>query len=73
MDAESDAAIQQTVRREFPESTVLTIAHRIGTVLDSDTVLVMDQGTVVENAPPSVLLAEHSSMFAALARQAGIS
>ncbi len=40
--------IQETVRREFVDSTVLTIAHRLHSVVDSDEVLVLDKGKVAE-------------------------
>lgn len=45
---ETDEKIQRTIRRKFRNSTVLMIAHRTGTVVDSDKILVMDRGSVVE-------------------------
>ena len=55
--------LQETIRTEFHDTTVLTIAHRINTILDSDRVLVMDNGHVAEIDPPGVLLQKKQSMF----------
>ncbi|KAK3092515.1 hypothetical protein FSP39_003868 [Pinctada imbricata] len=63
VDMETDAIIQETIRTEFCDSTVLTIAHRINTVLDSDRVLVMREGKVAELDSPSALLQNSKSMF----------
>ena len=60
---ETDHLLQQTIRQEFANSTVLTIAHRINTILDSDRVLVMSGGQVAELASPQQLLKDPSSMF----------
>lgn len=56
VDAETDKFIQKTIREKFSHCTVLTIAHRLHTVMDSDRVLVMDAGQVVEMDHPHVLL-----------------
>ena len=63
VDQETDAFVQTTIRQEFATSTVLTIAHRINTVLDSDRVLVMKEGHVAELAPPGDLLQNPQSLF----------
>ncbi|XP_054155851.1 ATP-binding cassette sub-family C member 2-like [Oppia nitens] len=72
VDVETDALIQQTIRQEFRSSTVLTIAHRINTIMDSDRVLVLDNGRVAEFAEPNSLLANKLSIFYTLASDAGI-
>ncbi|KAJ3255495.1 hypothetical protein HK103_006226 [Boothiomyces macroporosus] len=71
IDVETDAIIQKTIRQEMKESTILTIAHRINTVMDSDRIIVLDKGVMVEFDTPKKLLANKSSKFYALAKEAG--
>jgi ATP-binding cassette subfamily C (CFTR/MRP) protein 1 len=56
IDPHHDQLLQQTIRREFADRTVLTIAHRLGTIIDSDKVLVLDAGRVLEYGQPHELL-----------------
>ena len=71
VDVETDDLIQKTIRSEFKDRTVLTIAHRIKTVMDSDKILVLEKGRVQEFEAPKRLLERKSSMFYNLAHQAG--
>ncbi|KAG0238628.1 hypothetical protein BGW42_004390 [Actinomortierella wolfii] len=71
VDMETDELIQRTIRNEFKDRTILTIAHRIKTVMDYDKILVLENGRMVEFASPSALLADRSSVFYSLALQAG--
>lgn len=72
VDGETDALIQQTIRETFASSTVLCIAHRIKTILDSDRVLVMSQGVCQELGSPAELLSTSGSELRALAVESGI-
>jgi len=72
VDNDTDAVIQQTIRDTFNESTVLCIAHRIRTILDSDKVLVMGEGACQEIGPPQELLATGTSLLRALAIESNI-
>ncbi|CAK4633872.1 unnamed protein product [Aphanomyces euteiches] len=71
IDHETDALLQQVVRTEFASSTVLTIAHRLDTVLDSDRIMVLDQGQLVQCNTPKALLAQGSGIFFELCREGG--
>jgi ABC-type multidrug transport system fused ATPase/permease subunit len=56
IDVETDAAIQRTLRREFSDATLFVIAHRLGTVLDSDKIMVLSLGELQEFGPPDQVL-----------------
>ncbi|KPU73242.1 uncharacterized protein Dana_GF26917 [Drosophila ananassae] len=72
VDPQTDAFIQATIRNKFKECTVLTIAHRLHTIMDSDKVLVMDAGRVVEFGTPYELLTEaDSKVFHGMVKQTG--
>ncbi|KAI9980897.1 hypothetical protein PInf_010242 [Phytophthora infestans] len=68
VDQESDKLIQQTMKESFGggDSTVLCIAHRIETIMDSDKILVLDAGHVVEYDTPTVLLQKKAGIFKSL-------
>lgn len=72
IDLETDALIQQTIKKEFANCTILTIAHRLNTIIDSNRVLVLDKGKVVEFDSPQTLLADPRTRFYALAKDARI-
>jgi len=63
VDVETDSFIQSMIRKEFVHATCLTVAHRLNTIMDSDRVLVMEQGQVAEFDTPQNLLSHQESMF----------
>lgn len=66
VDVATDALIQQTIKSEFRAATVITIAHRLGTVMDCDRIMVMDGGRLVEFDAPGALLGKKRGSFAAM-------
>lgn len=71
IDADTDARMQETIRDFFAEATVLTIAHRLQTIMDCDRVAVMGAGVLLECAAPSTLLDDPHSHFHAMAAELG--
>ncbi|NWI81359.1 MRP2 protein, partial [Dryoscopus gambensis] len=71
VDLETDHLIQTTIRREFADCTVLTIAHRLHTIMDSNRVMVLQAGQIVEFDSPEELLMKQG-IFSAMAKDAGI-
>ncbi|NXT85057.1 MRP6 protein, partial [Zapornia atra] len=63
VDVETDMQIQSTLRTQFKDSTVLTVAHRINTVLDCDRILVLENGRVAEFDTPEHLIAQKGLFF----------
>ncbi|ELT92552.1 hypothetical protein CAPTEDRAFT_186917 [Capitella teleta] len=72
VDVETDELMQRTIRTQFKDCTVLTVAHRINTILDCDRVMVIDQGQLVEMDTPLSLMEDPSSHFYALAAGSGL-
>ncbi|XP_042486689.1 ABC transporter C family member 3-like, partial [Macadamia integrifolia] len=66
VDTATDYLIQQTLRQHFSGSTIITIAHRITSILDIDRVLLLDNGRVLEYDSPTKLLENESSSFTKL-------
>ncbi|KAH8263594.1 hypothetical protein KR044_011336 [Drosophila immigrans] len=72
VDPQTDALIQTTIRNKFKDCTVLTIAHRLHTIMDSDKVMVLDAGHVVEfGAPYELLTSSQSNVFHSMVMQTG--
>ncbi|RXW13458.1 hypothetical protein EST38_g12398 [Candolleomyces aberdarensis] len=71
VDYATDELISKTIRQEFAQSTILTIAHRLRTVIDYDRVMLLDQGRIIEFDKPSTLLSDSSSHFYALCKATG--
>ena len=71
VDFDTDAIISQTIRQAFERSTIITIAHRLRTIIDYDLVAVMEKGNIVEFEKPSKLLRDPSSRFYKLCRASG--
>ncbi|XP_054441471.1 ATP-binding cassette sub-family C member 3 [Pteronotus mesoamericanus] len=71
IDLETDDFIQATIRTQFETCTVLTIAHRLNTIMDYTRVLVLDKGTIAEFDSPTNLIAARG-IFYGMARDAGL-
>uniref|UniRef100_A0A2S2QEN8 Putative multidrug resistance-associated protein lethal n=1 Tax=Sipha flava TaxID=143950 RepID=A0A2S2QEN8_9HEMI len=72
VDPQTDALIQNTIRNKFRMCTVLTVAHRLNTVMDSDKVLVMDAGEMVEFDHPHNLLKNQNGFLYKMVEQTGL-
>ena len=72
IDIETDELIQKTIRSQFDDCTILTIAHRLNTIMDSDRIIVLDQGMIAEFDTPQNLLANTNSIFYGMARNSGL-
>ncbi|XP_071484824.1 ATP-binding cassette sub-family C member 9-like [Diadema antillarum] len=68
IDQETDRILQDVVADVFQDRTVITIAHRVGTIMDSDNILTLSDGHVVEFDSPNVLMKKEDSVFASLVR-----
>jgi ABC-type multidrug transport system fused ATPase/permease subunit len=73
VDLDTDRAIQEIIRGPiFRDVTILTIAHRLNTIMESDRVLVLDSGRIAEFDTPKKLLEHKSSIFRSMATEAGL-
>lgn len=69
---ETDALLQRTLRSSvFSDRTIITIAHRINTIIDSDRIIVLDQGRVAEFDTPAELVKQRGKFYD-LAKEAGL-
>lgn len=72
VDVETDAMLQATLRSNmFHDRTIITIAHRINTILDSDRIVVLDHGRIAEFDTPSQLI-QRKGLFYELVKEAGL-
>uniref|UniRef100_A0A8D2KVS5 ABC-type glutathione-S-conjugate transporter n=1 Tax=Varanus komodoensis TaxID=61221 RepID=A0A8D2KVS5_VARKO len=71
VDLETDLQIQSTLRAQFGNCTVLTLAHRLSTIMDCDKILVMEDGRVAEFGVPEALLAQ-KGLFYRMAEESGL-
>ena len=71
VDGTTDEFVQQMLRSQFPQTTLLTIAHRLNTVIDYDAIIVMDRGKVAEFGSPSNLLNDKDGIFTGMVNAMG--
>ncbi|KAI8895406.1 P-loop containing nucleoside triphosphate hydrolase protein [Globomyces pollinis-pini] len=71
VDADADKLIQESIKTHFANTTVLSIAHRLNTIIDFDRVLVLDKGELIEYDHPHVLLSKVDGLFSMLADATG--
>lgn len=71
VDPRTDELIQKTIREKFQECTVLTIAHRLNTIIDSDRILVLDAGKITAYDDPYTLLQDPDGIFYKMVQQTG--
>eukprot|EP01122_Echinamoeba_exundans_P001098 TRINITY_DN1103_c0_g2_i1.p1 TRINITY_DN1103_c0_g2~~TRINITY_DN1103_c0_g2_i1.p1 ORF type:complete len:1401 (+),score=489.68 TRINITY_DN1103_c0_g2_i1:230-4432(+) len=71
VDNETDSLIQAMVRKNFKNKTVLTIAHRLNTIMDYDRIMVLDKGKLVEFDTPKNLLDDKTTIFYSMVEATG--
>ena len=72
VDVETDRLIQKTFRKEFSDCTIITIAHRLHTIIDYDKVLVLHEGRIVEYDSPETLMKDRSTLFYSMLQNSGL-
>ena len=70
VDIETDELIQETIRKQFTNCTIITIAHRLNTVIDYDKIMVLSKGQIIEYDLPQNLLQNQNSVFHSMAKDA---
>ena len=71
VDVKTDATVQKTIRSVLKDATVIVIAHRINTIIDFDSIAVLDEGRVAEFGPPADLLDNKEGIFYNLVASTG--
>ena len=71
VDVRTDKIIQETIRTEFKDRTILTVAHRLETIMDSDKIMVLDKGELKEFGAPQELLKNEEGIFYLLCKEGG--
>jgi ABC-type multidrug transport system fused ATPase/permease subunit len=71
IDNETDAILQGCIRNVFSDATVLTIAHRLHTIMDASKIMLFDKGGLKEYDAPDVLLEDPQSLFSHLVNDTG--
>ncbi|TIB16346.1 hypothetical protein E3P89_00354 [Wallemia ichthyophaga] len=71
IDSMTDNYIQNTIRKQFKDMTIITIAHRLRTIIDYDKILVLDKGTIGEFDTPYNLLLKKDGIFSSMVKQSG--
>ncbi|XDA80103.1 hypothetical protein R6Z07F_010097 [Ovis aries] len=71
VDPRTDELIKKAIHKKFAQCTVVTITHRLSTIIDNDMVMVLDSGTVKEYSPPHDLLQNSESLFYTMVQQLG--
>lgn len=71
VDSETDRKIQETIRRNFGHCTIITVAHRLGTIIDYNKIALLDRGRCLEFDAPYHLLQREGGSFAGLVAELG--
>ncbi|KAN0065467.1 hypothetical protein ACQY0O_001303 [Thecaphora frezii] len=69
MDVETDAAVQNVLRTQFDDCTIIAVAHRIATIINFDQIVCMQAGVAIESGSPADLLKKADGAFRALAAE----
>ena len=72
IDHNTDELIQKTIRSSFRDCTVITVAHRLNTILDNSRIMVIDSGRIVEFDTPHALISDRNSLFFSMAKDCGL-